>query len=121
MLAAFRALPFLWRVLTLVGLLSAAGGALWGVYAHIRAEGYREGYGKAQAECEAEQKAMELANNNAISAANKRLIEIADELSLQKLQVDDYVKAIDLATAQDPRGAALCLGPDSVRRLNAVH
>lgn len=119
-MAWLRALPLLWRVLTVVGVLSAAGGALWGVYAHIRAEGYREGYAKSQSECEAEQKAMELANRNAIDLANKRLLEMADELSLQKLQVDDYVKAIDLATAQDPHGADLCLDPAGVHRLNAI-
>lgn len=120
MLGALRSLPLLWKVVTLVGLLSVAGGAIWGVYAHIRAEGYREGFAVAEAECEAEQKKQELANQNAISAANKRLIDLAEELTLQKLQVDDYVKAIDLATAADPRGTDQCLSADGVRRLNSV-
>lgn len=120
MLGALRALPLLWRVLTIVGGLSALTGLGWAVYSHIRAEGYREGFAKAEAKCEDEQRKQALANQNAIDAANKRLLELAEELSLQKLQVDDYVKAIDLATAADPRGGDLCLDADSVRRLNAI-
>lgn len=120
MIAALRALPLLWKVVTLATLLSAAGGAIWGVYAYVRHEGFVEGFAKAEAKCEAEQKKQEIANQNAIDAANKRLIDLAEELTLQKLQVDDYVKAIDLATAADPRGADQCLDARGVRRLNSV-
>jgi hypothetical protein len=120
MFATLRALPLLWRLLTIGSVLAALAGGVWAIYAHIRAEGYREGYAKASAECEAEQRAQELANRNAIDAANKRLLELANQLSLKELQVDDYVKAIDLATAQDPRGADACLDPDGVRRLNTL-
>lgn len=115
-----RALPLLWRLLTIGSVLVALAGGAWAVYAHIRAEGFRDGYAKASAECEAEQRRQELANRNAIDAANKRLIELADQLSLKELQVDDYVKAIDLATAQDARGGDACLGPDGVHRLNTL-
>lgn len=120
MLAALRALPLLWRLVTIGGVVAALAGGLWGVYSYIRTEGYRDGYAKASAECEAEQRRQEIANRNAIDAANKRLIELADELSLKELQVDDYVKAIDLATAQDPRGGDACLDPGSVHRLNTL-
>lgn len=119
-MARLRALPLLWKVVTVVGMLSAAGGAVWGVYAYVRHEGYVEGFAKAEAECEAEQKKQEIANQNAISAANKRLIDLAEELTLQKLQVDDYVKAIDLATAADPDLSALCVDARGVQRLNRI-
>lgn len=119
-MAWLRALPLLWRVLTIAGLLSVAGGAVWGVYAHIRAEGYREGFSVAEARCEAEQQKQELANRNAIAAASKQLVERADDLVKKELQLDDYVKAIDLATAQDPRGADMCLDAAGVHRLNSV-
>lgn len=120
MIADLRALPLLWRLVTIGSVLAALAGGAWAVYAHIRAEGFREGYAKASAECEAEQKKQEIANRTAIDAANKRLIQLADQLSLKELQVDDYVKAIDLATAQDPRGGDACLDPDGVRRLNTL-
>ena len=120
MLAALRALPLIWRLATIAGVLMTLAGGAWAVCSHIRAEGFREGYAKASAECEAEQQRQEIANRNAIDAANRRLLELADQLSLKELQVDDYVKAIDLATAQDPRGADACLDPDGVRRLNTL-
>ena len=120
MIAALRALPFLWKVVTLLGVLSAAGGAVWAIYAHIRAEGYRAGYAVAEAECEAEKRAQAVANRNAIDQANRRLLEMADQLVLKELQVDDYVKAIDLASAEDPDSGELCLLPPSVRRLNTL-
>lgn len=120
MIAILRALPLLWRLVTIGGVIAGLGGVAWAAYAHIRAEGFREGYSRASAECEAEQRQQGIANRNAIDAANKRLIELADQLSLKELQVDDYVKAIDLATAQDPRGGDACLEPDGVRRLNTL-
>lgn len=120
MLSALRALPLLWRLVTVAALLAALAGGAWAVYAHIRAEGYRDGYAKASAECEAEQQAQARANRNAIAAANKRLLELADQLSFKELQLDDAIKAIDLATAQDPRGGDACIDPDGVRRLNTL-
>jgi len=86
----------------------------------IRTDGYRDGQAAARAQCSAEQARQAEANRNAIDAANKRLVELADELTLKELQVDDYVKAIDRATAEDPRGADQCLDPDGVRRLNTL-
>ena len=120
MLAALRALPLLWRIAGAAGIVLAIGGGLWGVYAHVRGEGYRDGRAAAEAECEAAQRRQQLANQNAIDAANRRLLDLADQLTLKELQVDDYVKAIDLATARDPRGTEQCLDPDGVRRLNTV-
>lgn len=119
-MAWLRALPLLWRLVTIGSVLATLAGGAWAVYAHIRAEGFRQGYAKASAECEAEQQRQELANRKAIDAAHKQLIEMSDELALKELQVDDYVKALDLAAAADPRAAEQCLGADSVRRLNAI-
>jgi len=98
-------------------LLLAAG---WVAYSHIRAEGYREGFAVAEAACEAEQRKQELANRNAIDAANKQLLERADELVKKELQLDDYVKANDLLAAQSPGADGKCLPAGSVRRLNTI-
>jgi hypothetical protein len=95
-------------------------GGLGGAVAYIRHEGYRDGEAAATARCAEEQARAARANQNAIDAANKRLIERADELMQKELQLDDYVKAIDLATAQDPRAGDQCLDADSVRRLNSI-
>jgi len=107
----------LWGYGLLFGVLLAAG---WAAYAHIRAEGYREGFAVAEAACEAEQRKQETANRNAIDAANKQLVERADELIKKELQLDDYVKANDLLAAQDPDAGGQCLSAGSVRRLNTI-
>lgn len=107
----------IWAHASALAALLAAG---WAAYSHIRAEDYREGFAVAEAACTAEQQKQELANRDAIDVANKRLIELAGELTLKELQVDDYVKAIDLAAAADPSAAEQCLGIDSVRRINAI-
>lgn len=120
MIAALRALPLAWRLITLAGVLAAVLGGVGALYAYVRHEGYVDGYQKAEAECEADKRRQELANRNAIDAANRRLVELADQLELKGLQLDDYVKAIDLATAEDPRGGDACLAADGVRRLNAI-
>lgn len=93
---------------------------LGGVAAYIRHEGYRDGQAAARAEFEAERQKLELANRTAVDVANRRLIQLADQLSLKELQVDDYVKALDLNAAEDTRAGELCLDVGSVRRLNTI-
>lgn len=95
-------------------------GGLGGIATYIRHEGYRDGQAVGRAECEADKAAMARANQNAIDASNKQLLERADELIQKELQLDDYVKAIDLATARDPRAGDQCLDVDGVRRLNSI-
>lgn len=116
----FRALPLLWRIAALIGLVTALCGAVAGGIAYIRHEGYVSGHADAAAECAAEKRKQELANRAAIDAANKRLVDLADQISLKELQLDDYVKAIDLATAADPHGGDACLDAGGVRRLNTI-
>lgn len=115
-----NALPLIWRAAAVAVLVATVGGGLWSITAMIRADGYRDGFAQAEAECAAERQRLEIANRNAIDAANKRLLEMAEHLTLTELQLDDYVKAIDLATGADLGGAALCLTVDGVRRLNAL-
>lgn len=115
-----NALPLIWRAAAVAVLVATVGGGLWSIYAMIRADAWRDGFAAAEAECAAERRRIEIANRNAIDAANRRLIEMAEHLTLTELQLDDYVKAIDLATGADPGGAALCLTVDGVRRLNAL-
>ncbi len=107
----------LWVYGVAAALLLAAG---WAAYSHIRAEGYRDGFAVAEAACEAEQQKQETANRNAIDAANKQLLERADDLIKKELQLDDYVKANDLLAAQDPGAGGKCLPAGSVRRLNTI-
>ena len=102
------------------GIVVAILGGGWGLYAHIRAEGFREGVAVTEAACKAEQQKRELANRNAITAASKQLIERADELMKKELQLDDYVKANDLLAHQEPGADGECLPVGSVRRLNTV-
>ena len=66
-----RALPLVWRLAAIAGLLVALGGSLWGVYAYVKHQGYVEGYSDASAKCEAEKRAMEEANRKAISDAKR--------------------------------------------------
>lgn len=120
MLAMFRALPLLARIATILGLVAVLAGSVGGLYLAVRHAGYVDGYAKASAECEAEKAKQEAANRNAVDAANRRLMDLADQLALKELEVDDYVKAIDLATAADPHGGDACLDPVSVRRLNTI-
>lgn len=115
-----RLLPWLGRAGAVLALVAGLGGGLWGIYALIRADGVREGRAAAEAECTAERLRLERANQAAIDAANRRLVELADQLRLRELQLDDYVKAIDLASAADPGGAAVCLDALGVRRLNTI-
>lgn len=119
-MGAWSKLSLLWRVLTVVGAIGAVGGALWGVYAYVRHQGYVAGYADATARCEAERKAQRQANQDAIDAANRELFRVADELSLKQSELDDARDALEAAAAADPHGARECLGIDSVRRLAPI-
>jgi hypothetical protein len=107
----------LWIYGLAAGAVLAAGCA---AYTHIRAEGYRDGFAVAEAACEAQRQKQETANSNAIDAANKQLLERADELMKKELQLDDYVKANDLLAAEAPGADGKCLPAGSVRRLNTI-
>jgi hypothetical protein len=120
MFAALRALPLLYRLLTIAGIVAALGGSVWGLYAYVKHEGYVDGYADATARCEAEKKAMEDANRAAIDAANKALMRAADAYSLKSLELDDALKSLDDAAVQDADAARQCLSAGSVRRLNAI-
>lgn len=95
-------------------------GGLGGAVTYIRHEGYRDGEAAATARCAEQQAKLARENQNAINAANKQLVERADELVLKELQLDDYVKANDLLAAAEPGADVLCLPAGSVRRVNSV-
>jgi hypothetical protein len=120
MLALFRTLPLLTRLATVAGLVLAIGGSVWGVYAYVRHQGYVDGYTVARQQCEDEKQKQETANQNAMNAAAKRLTEALKLLAIKEVQLDDYLKALDLAADQEPGGGDACLDPDSVRRLSAI-
>ena len=113
-----RALPLVWRLAAIAGLLVAFGGSLWGVYAYVKHQGYVEGYSDASAKCEAEKRAMEEANRKAISDAEKKLIEAERELTDLEIKLEDYTNAIDLLADQGPDAGGICLFAPSMRRLS---
>lgn len=113
-----RALPLVWRLAAIAGLLVALGGSLWGVYAYVKHQGYVEGYSDASAKCEAEKRAMEEANRKAISDAEKKLIEAERELTDIEIKLEDYTNAIDLLADQGPDAGGICLFAPSMRRLS---
>ncbi len=121
MLTAFRALPLLWRVASVAAVLFGLLGALAGTYAYIRHQGYVDGYAVARQECEREKAAQEAANKAAIDKVREQLERAVQEIQMKDAQIDDYIKVLDLAADKDPDGAGLCLGADSVQRLNAIH
>jgi uncharacterized membrane protein len=116
----FRALPLLWRLISILGLVAALCGAVGGVYAYVRHQGYVDGYADAAAKCAADKRAMEEANRKAISDAEQKLDAARKQLELKDAQLDDYLKALDLAADQDADAARVCLNDDSVRRLDAI-
>lgn len=120
MLTALRALPLLWRLVTVLGVVAALGGSLWGLHAYVRHQGYVAGYADASAKCEAEKRAMEEANRKAISEAERKLLEAEREITEKETKLDDLLKAIDLAADAEPDRDLLCLPHSSVRRLSKL-
>lgn len=108
-----------WRVIVVVvGLLGLAGGA--GAYiAKVKHDAYAQGYADADAKCQREKAAQEAANRKAMEEATKALAALQQKLELKELQVDDVLKALDLAADAAPDAAACGLDADSVRRLSA--
>lgn len=115
-----------WRLIVVaIGVLVIIGG-LRVAYLSVRHEGYVEGFGVAQQQCEADKAKQEAANQNAINEAAKKLTDLQKNIDLKDIQLDDYLKGIDLAANQiDVTDKATgqpdaCLDVNSVRRLNAV-
>ena len=118
MLTALKALPLLWRLATVAGVLIALSGTIWGIYAYVKHQGYVEGYSDASAKCEAEKRAMEEANRKAISDAEKKLIEAEQGITDLEIKLEDYTNAIDLLADQGPDAGGICLFAPSMRRLS---
>lgn len=113
-----------WRpILAVVSVLGLLGGA-WGYVEKVKHDayvaGYAAGYAKARAEDEAAMRAQEAANQRAISEAAKKLDAVTRELELKDLQVDDILKALDLAADAAPDAGSCGLDADGMRRLNSI-
>ncbi len=108
------------RALVIGLALLAILGALGGFAVYVRQLGYQDGFAAASKACEAEKRRIEDANSRAITEADRELMRSADRLSVQKMEFDHAVSGIDQASMADPDGALLCLGADSVQRLNAI-
>jgi hypothetical protein len=116
----FRALPLIWRLATVAGIVLALAGTVGGIYLKIRHDAYQDGYSKARTECEAEKRAMEEANKKAIAEAEKKLAEAIKEIELKEATLDDYIMLLDREADEEPGSGDACLSHSSVRRLSAI-
>lgn len=125
MLALFRTLPLLWRVLTIVGALAAILGSAAGIYAWIDHQGYQRAtlewtvkYNAREAELK-QQAADELARQQAANDAAK-----AEEEAQLEAERKRQMAAIDLAmtlaneAAADPNADNIALDAAAVDRHN---
>jgi hypothetical protein len=119
-LTLFRALPLVWRLASFLGLVAVVLGGIGGLYGYVHHQGYVAGYSDASEKYEKAEQAMVVANQKAADEAAKALAEAQIQLQIKEATLDDYVKALDIAASQDPHGAELGLGVDSLRRLNAI-
>lgn len=125
MLAAFRALPLLWRLLTIAGALAAILGTLGGIYLYVDHEGYRRAslewqikYDKREAELK-QQAADEIARQQVANDAAKAE-EDAELEAERKRQMAAADRAMTLAAeaAADPNRDNVALDADAVARHN---
>lgn len=109
-----------WRVLAaVVGVVALLGGA-GGLLLKVRADGYADGFAKAQQQCETEKAAQRAANQKAIDEAAKKLADLESQLELKDVQLGDYLKAVDLAADAAPEAADRCLSASAVKRLAGI-
>jgi hypothetical protein len=119
-------MPFfaaLWKYRTVIGIvvmLMGAGGYILKVKHDAYQDGYQRGNAEATAKCEKEKLAMELANQKAISDAEKKLLESERELASIELKLEDYINALDLMADEADGADDVCLYAPSVRRLEAI-
>lgn len=121
MLAAFRALGLMPRLMTLLGLVATLGGLAWGAYSVVRQQGYVAGAADATARCVAEKDAQRRANEAAIDASHRQLIRLADELTTTEQEIADALVANQGLALADPTGDRECLPLGSVQRLQTFH
>ena len=111
----FGAIPLLWRIVGVVGLIAG----LWGGWLLLEHSIYQRGYDKASEDCaKRAAKQEELIEQVKADAARE---QDALEFKIQMLERDNerVLEEIDAATAADPDGGGSCLSAASVLRLNA--
>lgn len=110
-----------WRpILALVSVAVMFGGlAAW--IATVKHDAYVAGRAAGDAACEKKMHDLEAANKKVTDEAAKKLDELANQLELKDLQVDDILKGIDLAADAAPDATSCGLDADSLRRLNAIN
>lgn len=116
-LSILSALPWTWQLAigagALVILLAVAGG----LYAKGHADGDAGGYSRAQAYYTKVMADQAAANKSAIDAANKQLIETADQLAKTDAAYDDALTKIDAGSG----GAGGDTGGLDQRRVNDLN
>ncbi|HWU19392.1 MAG TPA: hypothetical protein VN155_17050 [Devosia sp.] len=113
-------IPTAWRAGISIALVLALVGAVGGAYLYIRHQAYQDGYSAASVACERQKQEQAQANRAAISEAEKRLLNAADELSLKNMELDNAIEALSAAADADPNGLLDCLGVGGVQRLNEI-
>ncbi len=125
MLALFRTLPLLWRVISIVGALAVALGLVGGVYLYIDHQGYQRAtqewtikYERREAELK-QQTADELARQQAANDAAKAEEDAAlEQLRQQQIAADLLRYQIEKEAALDPNHDNIALDADAVDRHN---
>ena len=110
-------IPPMFRTWATIGLVLSIGALLTGVYGHIE----RQGYQRAARQYEAQIAEQVIANTKAVTNANNQLQLIQEVLAKRNQELHNVIDDIDRAAAADPLAGDLCLGPDSVRRLNSIN
>jgi len=106
-------IPRYWLAIGAAALLAAALG--WSFKA-----GHDAGAESAAKHYEVVMAEQAAANRRAVDEANRDLLRAADALDTKSQELDNALQSIDQAALVDPDGGALCLGVDSVRRLDAI-
>jgi len=117
---AWNLIPAPWRTGIIVGLLVVGLASVAGLYFTVRHQAYTDGFATAQAECERQKLEQAEANRKVILDAERRLATAAAALSLKSMELDDAIESISAAADADPDGTLVCLGADSLRRLNTI-
>jgi hypothetical protein len=125
MLAAFRTLPLLWRILTIGAALGVILGAVAGLYAYVDHQGYQRAtlewtlkYERREAELR-QQLADELDRQTSINAMAKAAEEAELEaLRLRLVEMSNRAMVLMQEAAADPHASNVALDAAAVDRYN---
>ena len=103
-----------------IALVAVAALVLVGLGIKVCTSIYQRGWNDHVVVSEREKAAMKAANDQAIAIAEKELREDIAALVLEKEKLEHEVADLDRQADEDPAAHDGGIGPDSVRRLNAI-